>query len=103
MANMLLRALCVAEPAPALAPLITTHRVISYTYDSLYRLITATYSSGQFYHYTYDAVGNRQSLTTHEDVVNYQYDAANRLTSVNGQAYTWDDNGNPSTGSGQAC
>jgi RHS repeat-associated protein len=85
-------------PAPALAPLgaslPTTHRVITYTYDSLYRLITATYSSGEFYHYTYDAVGNRQSLTTHEDVINCQYDAANRLTSVNGQAYTWDDNGN---------
>jgi hypothetical protein len=104
---------------PLAAPLITTHRVISYTYpstllrtgDSLYRLITATYSSGEYYHYTYpstslrtgDAVGNRQSLTTHADVVNYQYDDANRLTSVNGQAYTWDDNGNPSTGSGQAC
>ena len=79
---------------PLAAPLITTHRVISYTYDSLYRLITATYSSGEYYHYTYDAVGNRQSLTTHQDVVNYQYDDANRLTSVNGQAYTWDDNGN---------
>ena len=37
----------------------TTHRVISYTYDSLYRLISATYSSGESYHYTYDAVGNR--------------------------------------------
>jgi hypothetical protein len=36
-------------------------------------------------------------------VVNYQYDVANRLTSVNGQAYTWDNNGNPSTSSGQAC
>jgi YD repeat-containing protein len=33
-------------------------------------------------------------LTTGGGVVNYQYDAANRLTSVNGQAYTWDDNGN---------
>ena len=72
----------------------TTHRVISYTYDSLYRLITATYSSGEYYHYTYDPVGNRQSLTTHVDVVNYQYDAANRLTSVNGQTYNWDNNGN---------
>jgi RHS repeat-associated protein len=64
------------------------------TGDSLYRLITATYSSGEYYHYTYDPVGNRQSLTTHEDVVNYQYDDANRLTSVNGQTYNWDDNGN---------
>jgi YD repeat-containing protein len=44
----------------------------------------------------YDPVGNRLSLTTKVGVVNYQYDAANRLTSVNGQAYTWDDNGNPS-------
>jgi RHS repeat-associated protein len=87
---------------PLAAPLPTTHRVISYTYpstllrtcDFLYRLISATYSTGESYHYTYDAVGNRQSLTTHEDVVNYQYDAANRLTSINGQAYTWDNNGN---------
>jgi hypothetical protein len=67
------------ESAPPVAPLaqpvITTHRVISYTYPStllriggsLYRLITATYSSGEYYHYTYpstslrtgDAVGNR--------------------------------------------
>jgi hypothetical protein len=83
-----------SEPASALVPLAaprpTTHRVISYTYPStLLR--------------TGDAVGNRQRLTTHADVVNYQYDDANRLTSVNGQTYNWDDNGNPSTGSGQAC
>jgi YD repeat-containing protein len=84
-------------------PLATTHRVISYTYDSLYRLTDADYSAGEFYQYAYDAVGNRLSLTTHAGVVNYAYDAANHLTSVNGQAYTWDDNGNPSTGSGQAC
>ena len=40
------------EPAPALAPLgaplTTTHRVISYTYDALYRLTGATYSTGEF-------------------------------------------------------
>jgi RHS repeat-associated protein len=67
---------------------------ITYVYDPLYRLVTATYSTGEFYHYTYDPVGNRLSLTTTVGVVNYQYDAANRLTSVNGQAYTWDNNGN---------
>ena len=88
---------------PLSAPLTTTHRIISYTYDSLYRLTGADYSTGESFAYTYDPVGNRLSLTTHADVVNYQYDAANRLTSVNGQAYTWDNNGNPSTGSGQAC
>ena len=55
------------------------------------------------HHLRYDPVGNRLSLTTHAGVVNYAYDAASRLTSVNGQAYTWDNNGNPSTSSGQAC
>ena len=76
-------------PARLAVPLTTTHRVISYTYDALYRLTDADYSTGEFYQYAYDAVGNRLSLTTHQGVVNYQYDAANRLTSVNGQAYTW--------------
>ena len=33
-------------------------------------------------------------MTTGGGVVNYAYDAANRLTSVNGQAHTWDNNGN---------
>jgi len=53
--------------APLAQPVTTTDRVISYTYDSFYRLITATYSSGESYRYTYpstllrtrDAVGNR--------------------------------------------
>ena len=79
------------ESAPLVAPLaqpvITTHRVISYTYpstllrtgDALYRLITATYSSGEFYHYTYDPVGNRLSLVTSNGSTSYEYDAANRL------------------------
>ena len=67
---------------------------ITYGYDPLYCLISATYSSGQVCTYTYDAVGNRLILTTNVHVVNYGYDDANRLTSVNGQAYTWDDSGN---------
>jgi hypothetical protein len=40
-------------------------------------------------------VGNRTAQTqtfTSTLVINYIYDAANRLTSVNGQAYTWDAN-----------
>jgi YD repeat-containing protein len=42
-------------------------------------------------------LGNRTISTqtiTSTLVTNYSYDAANRLTSVNGQAYTWDNNGN---------
>jgi len=77
-------------------PIQTT---ISYTYDSLYRLTDAVYSNGFEFHYTYDPVGNRLTQTTCAPGVPcsttmYGYDAANRLTSVNGQAYTWDNNGN---------
>ena len=73
----------------------TTHRVITYTYDPLYRLTDAGYSTGEYYRYSYDAVGNRVQLTRDEGrVTSYEYDAANRLTSVNGVGYTWDDNGN---------
>lgn len=71
---------------------------IDYEYDSLYRLTAADYSTGDYYHYVYDAVGNRLSQ---ESQVNdfpislaYEYDAANRLMSVGDVAYTYDANGN---------
>ncbi len=72
---------------------------ITYTYDSLYRLTDAVYSNGFEFHYTYDPVGNRLTQTTCAPDVpcgttTYGYDAANRLTAVNTQAYTWDNNGN---------
>ena len=47
--------------------------------------------------YACDPVGNRTARTatiTSAQVTNYIYDEADRLASVNGQAYTWDDNGN---------
>ena len=82
----------------ATAPQVVETRVITYTYDPLYRLRGAYYSTGEFFAYTYDAVGNRLSLTTTGSVVNYQYDAANRLlvSSSPGHlvSYTWDNNGN---------
>jgi YD repeat-containing protein len=34
-------------------------RVITYTYDHLYRLTGADYSTGETFAYAYDAVGNR--------------------------------------------
>ena len=67
---------------------------INYTYDGLSRLTAADYSSGDYYHYTYDSVGNRLNETTAKGETAYTYDTANRLTSVNGQAVQWDDNGN---------
>ncbi|HEU0291238.1 MAG TPA: RHS repeat-associated core domain-containing protein [Anaerolineales bacterium] len=54
--------------------------------------------NNDYYHYTYDAVGNRE--TQQKSVLGfvtndtYVYDDANRLTSVNGVTYAWDNNGN---------
>ncbi len=68
-------------------------------YDPLYRLtgavLTGSYTAT--ISYTLDAVGNRTVQTqtiTSTVMTNYGYDIANRLTSVNGQTYTWDNNGN---------
>jgi YD repeat-containing protein len=49
---------------------------IAYTYDPLGRLTAADYADGNFYHYTYDAVGNRLSQSTPLGVVDSIYDAA---------------------------
>jgi len=67
---------------------------IDYTYDPLYRLTTADYDTGEFFHYTYDAVGNRLTQETHEGTNTYVFDIANRLIDVDGVAFTWDNNGN---------
>jgi RHS repeat-associated protein len=80
------------------ASLITT--TITYTYDGLNRLTAADYDSGEYFHYTYDDVGNRlteEKKTTPDGLVEntaYTYDDANRMTSAGGVAYTWDSNGN---------
>jgi len=67
---------------------------ITYTYDRLYRLTAADYSTGPYFHYTYDGVGNRLTQATLTNTTVYTYDIANRLTNVGAQAYTWDNNGN---------
>jgi YD repeat-containing protein len=72
----------------------TITRTLVYTYDHLYRLTNANYSSGEFFDYTYDASGNRLTQATLAGTTVYTYDNANRLIEVNGQVYTWDDNGN---------
>ena len=52
---------------------------IDYTYDPLQRLIAADYSTGEFFHYSYDAVGNRLTQDTLAGTNTYVYDIANRL------------------------
>ncbi|MGH7908470.1 MAG: hypothetical protein ACRENW_01320, partial [Thermodesulfobacteriota bacterium] len=74
-------------------PVLTTS--IAYDYDPLYRLTAADYNGGTtFFHYTYDAVGNRQTEVTQSGTTTYAYDIANRLISVGGVTYTWSNNGN---------
>jgi RHS repeat-associated protein len=81
-------------PGCVLPAAIGDTRVISYTYDPLYRLNQAAYSSGECYQYGYDRVGNRTAMTTTVSTTAYQYDNANRLTNAGGVNYTWDNNGN---------
>lgn len=68
--------------------------MINYDYDPLYRLTEARYSTGEIYEYGYDPVGNRLEQIIDGDTTDYLYDASNRLAQVDGQSYTFDDNGN---------
>ncbi len=84
----------VANQTASSRVLTTTTAAIHYSCDPLQRLTGATTYT---FAYAYDAVGNRMAQTqtlTNTLVTHYIYDAADRLTSVNGQAYTWDANGN---------
>ena len=67
---------------------------IDYTYDPLQRLVAADYSTGEFFHYSYDAVGNRLTQDTLAGTNTYDYDIANRLIEVDSVEYIWDDKGN---------
>lgn len=67
---------------------------INYYYDPLSRLTEADSSTGEYFWYTYDAVGNRMTQNTHEDSNTYVYDDANKLIKVDGVTYSWDVNGN---------
>ncbi len=80
----------------------------AYGYDGLYRLTTETVTgSAADYGKTfgYDPVGNRQTqITTGAGVasVAYSYDSRDRMLTESGATYTWDDNGNLVSKSGDA-
>jgi YD repeat-containing protein len=60
----LLNLFTVSVPAAEEAPVVSTPVMIDYQYDGLNRLTEANYSDGQYFHYEYDATGNRLSETT---------------------------------------
>jgi len=76
--------------------------VLEYSYDPLYRLVRADYSTGVRFGYAYDETGNRTILTETTPlsgtiVTTYDYDDADRLLTVTragaATAYTWNDRG----------
>jgi YD repeat-containing protein len=74
---------------PAPVDIETSSRTISYGYDPLNRLTSASYSTGEQFGYAYDAVGNRLSQTSPQGTINYLYDAANQLGRQRKLARRW--------------
>ena len=71
----------------------------TYSYDGLNRLTSTTYAQdNETVSHTYDALGNRLTLSDNTGVTTYTYDSLNRLTSIakNGgtTTYGYDHNGN---------
>ena len=54
----------------------------TFTYDARGRLLTEMKAGGEILAYTYDAAGNRTSVTTSAGTTTYTYDALNRLETV---------------------
>ncbi len=77
---------------------VTNERTISYQYDAMNQLTQETLADGTTNSYEYDAGGNRtKKIVTkgaNTTTTIYTYDAANKLTLVNGQTYSYDANGN---------
>jgi RHS repeat-associated protein len=83
--------------------------VREYGYDDLYRLTREKVSnvSGLVYEktFSYDPVGNRLEQATAgigAGTISYAYDDRDRLLTENATIYSWDDNGNLVTKSGEA-
>src|SRR6185436_4703307 len=77
----------------------STGRQVDYAYDALGRLIEEQVTVGpsgslDTTAYTYDAVGNRLTMTSSRGTTSYSYDANHRLTSAGTVAFTYDPNGN---------
>jgi YD repeat-containing protein len=67
--------------------LATITRTMVYTYDRLYRMTEADYSTGESFAYAYDAMGNQTAITETLDLTNtvvttYTYNQANQLVTA---------------------
>jgi len=73
--------------------------VTRYTYDSLHRLTGVTYPDGRTVAYTYDAFGNRLTMTTPEGKTTYTYNDLSQLVTLTDPdravtSFRYDNNGN---------
>ena len=73
---------------------VEVNQTIDYTYDPLNRLTSAVYDNGNFYQYTYDAVGNRLTETTLEGTDTYIYNNNNWVVQKNDTSWSYDGAGN---------
>lgn len=81
----------IKETAPATAAYAP--KTWSYTYDSAYRLATAS-ASGSSYTYGLDAADNITSIQTPSSTTAASYNNLNQILSYGSQAYIYDKNGN---------
>jgi len=66
----------------------------AYAYDELYRLTGVTHPNGDTQSYTYDAMGDRPSMTDSGGPTTYTYDDAGQMTLAGGVTYAYDNSGN---------
>ncbi len=77
--------------------MVDSEGTTNYSYDTLYRLSNFQSPTSNV-QYTYDAMGNRATMTTTgSGTTNYSYDVADRLLAAGATAFTWDNNGNQLT------
>jgi RHS repeat-associated protein len=77
--------------------MITPQGTHAYSYDRTYQLTAVDYPDGYPFPdttYNYDAVGNRTSVVTTNGTETYAVNNLNQYTSVAGQDYAYDGNGN---------
>jgi RHS repeat-associated protein len=92
--QIMLHYVCEYDQAGTLFRTIKDGDVTLFSYDSLNRLVSVTYSNQSTVSYGYDACGSRVNCTTSGGTVNYLYDAANRLLQTGDNKYEWDKSGN---------
>lgn len=65
-----------------------------YSYDANYQLVRVSYSDGSTTTYSYDALGNRVSITKDGTTITYVTNDLNQYISFGGTSYAHDANGN---------